>query len=85
MTEEFWQQEKVRQDSIPNNQNRLLKQTYKDAAELASRKHPKWLYVECLKNGATWRHYSAADSFSIEDMSMLVCKDMGCLVNYCSL
>ena len=29
--------------------------------------------------------YSADKSFTVEDMSMLVCKDVGCAVNYCTL
>ena len=64
-------------------QNKLLKQTYADAAEIASRKHPKALYVECLKNTTFWHHYAAAPTFDINDMAMLVCKDVGCAINYC--
>ena len=85
MTEKFWQQEQARIAGTADEQNKLLKITYADAKSIASRKHPKALYVECLKNSTFWHHYSAAESFSIEDMSMLVCKDVGCLVNYCSL
>ena len=32
-----------------------------------------------------WRAYAATGSYSIEDMSMLVCKPEGCAVNYCNL
>lgn len=85
MTEHFWQQEKARQDATPDKQNKILKITYEDAKSLASRKHPKYLYVECLKQSNNWRAYAATSSYTIEDMSMLVCKDIGCAVNYCSL
>ena len=85
MTENFWRQEKIRVDATPDKQNKLLKITYEDAASIASRKHPKYLYIECLKNSNNWRAYSASKTYSIEDMSMLVCKDVGCAVNYCSL
>ena len=85
MTEKFWQQHKARIDETPDRKNKLLKQTYEDAASIASRKHPKYLYVECLRNGAEWRSYSAAESFGVADMAMYACKNVGCAVNYCSL
>ena len=66
-------------------QNKLLRITYEDAASIASRKHPKALYVECLKQSNNWRAYAASESYGIDDMAMLVCKDVGCAVNYCSL
>ena len=85
MTEKFWEQEKARKAGTSDEQNKLLKITYADAKSIASPKHPKALYVECLKNSNEWRAYAASATFSIEDMSMLVCKDVGCAVNYCSL
>ncbi len=85
MTEKFWQQEQARLAGTPDQQNKLLKVTYEDAKSIASRKHPKALYVECLKNSTYWHHYSASEAFSVDDMSMLVCKPEGCLVNFCSL
>ena len=85
MTEKFWQQEQARKAGTADEQNKLLKITYADAKSIASAKHPKALYVECLKYGAEWRSYAASQSFSVEDMSILVCKDVGCAVNYCSL
>ena len=66
-------------------QNKVLKQTYEDAAELAPRKHPKYLYVECLKNSQEWHSYSASESFSVADMAMYACKNVGCALNYCGL
>ena len=46
-------------------------------------KHPKALYIECLKNDSHWRHYSASSKLSTDDLAMLVCKDVGCEINYC--
>ena len=60
--------------------NKLLDSPYPDVA-----KHPKALYIECLRLSKAWRGFAAAESWSIEDMAMLVCKDVGCAVNYCSL
>ena len=84
MTEKYWQQHKARMAETPNQKNRILRQTYQDAAELAPHKHPKALYVECLKNSAEWRTYSAAEKFGIDDMAMYACKNIGCAINYCS-
>ena len=59
--------------------------TYDDAASIASRKHPKYLYIECMRNSTEWRAYSAAERFSVQDMAMYACKNVGCALNYCSL
>ena len=83
-SEKFWQQHQKRLAGTPEEQNRLLKQTKKDAGEIATRKNPKWFYVECLKNAGEWRTYSASETFSIDDMAMYACKNVGCAINYCS-
>ena len=31
------------------------------------------------------RHYSAQKDILVEDMAAVVCKDVGCMVNYCGL
>ena len=54
-------------------------------ADLKGRKDPKALYVECLKNSAEWHAYSASESFSLDDLAMYACKNVGCAVNYCQL
>ena len=77
MTEEYWQQEKKRKANSSEELNKILKITKKDAEDLAQRKHPKALYHECLKNSSFWHHYSASDKFTVDDMAMLVCKDLG--------
>ncbi len=85
MTEEFWQQEIRRRSETPDEKNLLLKKTYEDAKSLKTRTHPKALYIECLKNSPFWRHYSASDKFTEDDMSMYLCKNIGCAINYCGL
>ena len=47
------------------------------------RKNPKALYVECLKNDSHWHHYSASAKITVADLAMMVCKDIGCEINYC--
>ena len=56
-----------------------------DVKAFASDKHPKALYAECLKNSSFWHHYSASPKISIDDMAMMVCRDLGCEINYCGL
>ena len=56
-----------------------------DVKAYASDKHPKALYAECLKNTSFWHHYSASPKISIDDMAMMVCRDLGCEINYCGL
>eukprot|EP00347_Sterkiella_histriomuscorum_P006526 403352429 len=85
MTEEFWQSQKKKHESNPVNVNPLLVQTEKDAKSIASDKHPKALYAECLKQSTYWTHYAASPKLSIDDMAMMLCRDIGCEVNYCGL
>ena len=79
MTEEFWKQEKKKTDNNPYLSDPLWKQTWTDMRSIASDKHPKALYVECLKNSSYWQHYAASPKLSIDDLAMMVCRDLGTL------
>lgn len=85
MTEEFWQEEKKKVAGNPFNENLIWKTTMKDVKDHASDKHPKALYAECLKNTQFWHHYAASPKISVDDLAMMVCRDLGCEINYCSL
>ena len=85
MTEKFWQDHKKRLAGTSDQSNKLLKMTYEDAKSIASAKHPKYLYMECLRNGPEWRSYAASESFTVQDMAMYACKNVGCALNFCSL
>ena len=85
MTEAFWQQEQKKQNANPMNTNLIWKTTQKDVKDHASDKHPKALYAECLKNSSFWHSFAASPKISIDDMAMMVCRDIGCVVNYCGL
>lgn len=85
MTEEFWQEEKKKQDQNVFNTNKIWKTTIEDMKSIASDKHPKALYAECLKQSAYWHHYSASPKLSIDDLAMIICRDLGCEINYCLL
>ena len=83
--EQFWQEQKTRDDATMIKSNKLWKQTYEDSQSIKSDKHPKALYVECLSNNSYIRHYAAQKDILIDDMTAMICKDTGCLVNYCGL
>jgi hypothetical protein len=85
MTEKFWEEEKKKTDANTYLSNKLWKQTWEDMRSIKSDTHPKALYIECLKNSTYLHHYAASDKLSIDDLAMLVCKDLGCEINYCSL
>ena len=65
-----------------NQQDRIVKYTYEDAAELAPWKHAKALYIEYLKIFTEWHSYSVSKSFSVADMAMYACKNIGCALKY---
>lgn len=69
----------------PYESNKIFKQTFEDMKSIQSDKHPKALYTECLSNNAYWRHFTAADSLSVDDLAMVLCKNVGCDLNYCGL
>ena len=84
--EEYWHKDyKEKYDNSMIGSNKLWNQTYKDSQSIRSSKHPKALYIECLSNNEYMRHYAAQKDLLIEDMSALLCKQEGCLVNYCGL
>ena len=83
--EQFWKDQKQRYDNSMMGQNKLWNQTYKDSQSIRSDKHPKALYFECMKNNEYMHHYAAQKDLLVEDMSAMLCKDKGCVVNYCGL
>jgi len=65
--------------------NELWKAVFKDAGSLARDKHPKALHSECLSNNQYWRHYASQPEIDTSEIAMIVCKDLGCDLNYCGL
>ena len=66
-------------------QNKIWKQTYEDSQSIRSAKHPKALYAECMKNNEYMHKYASQKDLLVEDMTAIICKDKGCIVNYCGL
>ena len=87
MTEEYWQDHMKKENA---NRNLILNNVQKDMQRRTMHGskgklgHPKALYIECLKNNAYWMHYSASSKLDSKDVAMMVCKDIGCEINYCS-
>ena len=65
--------------------NNFWKQTIKDVKSIASDKHPKDLYTQCMADNSYWHHFVAGGGSSTEDVAMIICKDLGCELNYCGL
>ena len=57
--QKFFQDEKEKQKGMVFTGNKLWKQTYEDSQAIRSDKHPKALYVECMKNDQYMHHYAA--------------------------
>jgi hypothetical protein len=82
-TEQYWQQEKEKLEMNKANINPLIQQTYEDMKELIPRRNAKALYVDCLEGALYLRQYALSDSLTLDDMSMLICRDVGCELQYC--
>jgi hypothetical protein len=82
-TEDYWQQQKKINEMNIKNTNPLLKQTYEDMKELIPAKGAKYQYVECLKGALYFRQWAQSADLTLDDMGTLICRDMGCELQYC--
>jgi hypothetical protein len=82
-TEEYWQQYKKNLESNKKSINPVIQQTYDDMKELIPARNAKALYVDCLQGALYLRQFALSDSLSLDDMSMLICRDVGCELEYC--
>ena len=46
-------------------------------------KHPDELYAIRRTDNNYWRHYRASTKLSIDELSMMICKEVGCDLSYC--
>ncbi len=84
-TEEYWKQEKKRNDIRDGDVNLYFKLVEKDNKDIRSPKHPKALYADCLKGALYWDQWAKSDDLNINDMSMMICRDIGCELSYCQM
>ena len=54
-------------------------------AEAIKEKHPDELYAICRTDNNFWRHYRASTKLTIDELSMMICKEVGCDLSYCQL
>ena len=47
--------------------------------------HPDKLYATCRADNSYWRHYRASTKLGIDELAMMICKDVGCDLSYCQL
>lgn len=82
-TEKYWQEEKRKQKMNKDNLHPVIKQTMEDSQALRSRKHPKALYSDCLQGALFWNQWAQSEYLSLSEMAMIICRDMGCELQYC--
>jgi len=83
--QDFWKQEIKRKEDNPFESGKVWKQTWEDMRSIRSDPHPKAQYKECLTHHPYWRHYTASSEMTVDDLSMILCKNVGWDLNYCGL
>lgn len=83
MTEKFWQQEKERIRLNKGNINPLIQQTFDDKQALVPNKNFRELYYNCMQGDLNIKSWERSDDMSLDDMGMLICRDVGCELQYC--
>jgi hypothetical protein len=84
-TEDYWKDEKKRIDINKSNVNPIIRRTYEDKKALQGPKHFKELYTQCLQGALYLKQWALSDNLTEDEMAMLICKDVGCELNYCQL
>ena len=82
MTEEYWQDYKKKKDIQHANDlwNTLNNQRKVDRIRDM---HPDQLYAICRADNPFMRHYRASPKLGIDELAMMICKDVGCDLSYC--
>ena len=82
MTEEYWANWKTKKDAAHPN---ILWKTIENQrrVEMIRDQHPDALYATCRTDNNYWRHYRASQKLGIDELSMMICKDVGCDLQYC--
>ena len=82
MTEEYWQSY-ARKREI-NDKNEFTKAMRLHAQiRVIKDQHPDNLYAMCKTDNNYWRHYRASTKLGIDELSMMICRDVGCDLQYC--
>jgi len=82
MTEEYWAKWKTTRDQ--RHPNQLWAGISKAMREEAIKdKHPDELFAICRTDNNYWRHYRASPKLTIDELAMMICRDVGCDLQYC--
>ena len=76
MTEEFWRSYTKNKEAKNSN---VMFNRMRDSLrqEMIKDKHPDELYQICRADNNYWRHYRASTKLSIDELAMMICKDVG--------
>lgn len=82
-TEDYWQKEKQNMKKNEGNIHPDIAQTYADMKSLGSTKHFKQIYLDCLQGALNIKQWEQSDNLTVDDMGMLICRDVGCELTLC--
>ena len=82
MTEEYWQKWKRGKDKAHPN---MIWKVTEDVMRIKQirDKHPDQNYAICRTDNNYWRHYRASTKLGIDELSMMICREVGCDLMYC--
>ena len=83
MTENFWQLEKERIRLNKDNIHPVIQQTYDDKQALVPNKNFRELYYNCMQGHLNIKSWERSDDLTLDDMGMLICRGVGCELQYC--
>ena len=77
MTEEYWANWKTKKDKSQQN---VLWKTLENQkrVEAVRDQHPDKMYAICRTDNNYWRHYRASPKLGIDELSMMICREVGC-------
>ena len=84
MTEEYWAEKKKKDDLA--NQN-ILWQTMDNMERVSKVRnmHPDKMYAICRTDNPEMRFYRASPKLGIDELAMMICRDVGCDLQYCQM
>ena len=82
MTEEYWQKWKTTRDARHPNLIWKTMET-KMRVDAITNQHPDNLYALCRTDNNYWRHYRASPKLGIDELAMMICREVGCDLQYC--
>ena len=82
MTEEYWASWKKKKDLTHSNHIlRVMEDTQR--IQKIRDQHPDQLYAICKTENNYWRHYRSSNKLGIDELAMMICRDVGCDLSYC--